>query len=365
MRRALWLLAFGLLPIVATTPALAAPTYSVSFLDDAVTQSTPFRRDVFLTLPPSNGTGTYTAGGYAGAGFVAITSRVDWLWSSAFSGGGGGSSYSSAQATDFVITGPAGPSTVSGTFHLRAKAAFAKAGGFPAHGGHTADLLFNVFVNGIFVTGAYSHNNFASGGSGVLSGTGGGTFDVPFTVSGTFPVGSAFSVFMFLKSTDFTYGNVDVNPGMVETDAGGEPGDFSGRGLWLDASDGPLMTLPPGYTVNSASWGVVNNQYPSQTGVGDEAPVGDLRLDFAGANPSSGETRVSLALPREGLVRVVLFDAAGRVLNTLMDGWQSAGTHTIVWAGRTSEGVEAPAGLYFLRAEAEGRSVTRRLVRVR
>jgi hypothetical protein len=49
----------------------------------------------------------------------------------------------------------------------------------------------------------------------------------------------------------------------------------------------------------------------------------------------------------------------------LFDGWEVAGSHTIVWDGRTEAGAVAPAGLYFIRAESEGLSATRGLVRVR
>ena len=360
------LIAVTIVSALAAAPATAAPTYTIRIQGDGLSGSLPFRRDSIFTLPPSNGTGEYTAGGYAGPGYVAVRGHVDWLWSSILSGGNTGTTYCTAQATDFVITGPAGPTTVSGTLHLRVKASLAKAGGFPDSPSHSADLTFNVVSNGISGTGAYSHNNLASGGTGVLGGlTNSPDFDVPFTISGTFPVGSPFGAFMFLRGSDGTYGTVVYNPGMVETDAGGGPGDRTGRGLRLDASSGEVMTLPPGYTLNSPSWGVVNNSYPNEVGVGDEAPSGDMRLDLAGQNPSSGETRVTLALPREGLARVVLYDVAGRMQRTLFDGWQAAGTHNMVWDGRSSEGASAPAGLYFLRAEAEGQSVTRRLVRVR
>ena len=125
------------------------------------------------------------------------------------------------------------------------------------------------------------------------------------------------------------------------------------------------MTLPAGYTLDSPSWGIVDNTYPNLVAVKEESPGANMRLELASANPSSGETRVTLALPREGLARVVLYDVAGRMQRTLFDGWQAAGTHTIAWDGRTEAGVAAPVGLYFIRAESEGQGVTRRVVRVR
>jgi flagellar hook assembly protein FlgD len=74
---------------------------------------------------------------------------------------------------------------------------------------------------------------------------------------------------------------------------------------------------------------------------------------------------VALALPHDGVARVVLYDLGGRAVRTLFDGWESAGTHMLAWDGRTSDGTPAPIGLYFIRAESEGQSVTRAIVRVR
>jgi hypothetical protein len=104
---------------------------------------------------------------------------------------------------------------------------------------------------------------------------------------------------------------------------------------------------------------------PGVTGVGDAPFASELRLAFAGPNPTSGESHLTLALSRDGLVRVVLYDLRGRAVSTLLDGWQAAGTRTIVWNGRSETGAAAPAGLYFMRAESEGQSIVRRIVHVR
>jgi flagellar hook assembly protein FlgD len=100
-------------------------------------------------------------------------------------------------------------------------------------------------------------------------------------------------------------------------------------------------------------------------GVADPPPPTRLNLALAGANPTSGDTRLALDLPRDGNVRVKVYDAAGRVVRTLFDGWKSAGQHGIVWDGRDGAGSAAAVGLYFVRADAQGQSLTRRIARVR
>jgi len=151
----------------------------------------------------------------------------------------------------------------------------------------------------------------------------------------------------------------------VQTNAGGAPGDRTGRGLRLDGSSGLVMTLPAGYRLDSPSWGIVNSTYPNLAGVEDEAGGADVGLELAGANPSRAESRIALTLARDAQARVALYDVTGRVIHTLVDGWETAGRHEYAWDGRAAAGVAAPAGLYFIRAEAQGRIVTRRLVRVR
>jgi flagellar hook assembly protein FlgD len=49
---------------------------------------------------------------------------------------------------------------------------------------------------------------------------------------------------------------------------------------------------------------------------------------------------------------VVVFDALGRRVRTLVDGPLAAGRHEIAWDGRDGRGVDAPAGVYLVRAAA-------------
>ena len=55
-----------------------------------------------------------------------------------------------------------------------------------------------------------------------------------------------------------------------------------------------------------------------------------------------------------------IVDLQGRTVVTLVDGMQGVGRHTAQWNGRTAKGA-APAGLYFVRYEAGGRVINKRL----
>jgi sugar lactone lactonase YvrE len=102
---------------------------------------------------------------------------------------------------------------------------------------------------------------------------------------------------------------------------------------------------------------------PSQT---LDAPTADqpLRLELAGAlpNPVSPGGAVRYALPRDEHVRLRLYDIAGREVRTLENGMGTAGWHTLRWDGRGDAGQKLGAGVFFLRLEAEGRTLTQRVV---
>lgn len=73
----------------------------------------------------------------------------------------------------------------------------------------------------------------------------------------------------------------------------------------------------------------------------------DFRLSQNYPNPFNPETRLSYALPRAGRVKLQVFNAAGQLVQTLKDGWQNAGVHTIQWqAGAFASGV------YFFKMQA-------------
>lgn len=65
------------------------------------------------------------------------------------------------------------------------------------------------------------------------------------------------------------------------------------------------------------------------------------------ANPARGQLRLRYAVQASGPVTVAAFDATGRRIATIWDGWQLAGAHTLTW---NTAGVRA--GAYFVRVDA-------------
>ncbi|MDX1740841.1 MAG: FlgD immunoglobulin-like domain containing protein, partial [Rhodothermales bacterium] len=58
-------------------------------------------------------------------------------------------------------------------------------------------------------------------------------------------------------------------------------------------------------------------------------------------------------------VRVTIYDVAGRRVITMYDRAAPAGSSIVTWNGRSSDGRQVPAGIYFIvmESDASGRSI--------
>jgi hypothetical protein len=90
-----------------------------------------------------------------------------------------------------------------------------------------------------------------------------------------------------------------------------------------------------------------------------EKPV--LALAAPRPNPAGEESRIDFSLTRGGRARLAVFGADGRRLRVLADGRLDPGRHTRVWDGRDTAGRRAAPGVYFVRLEAEDRTLEHKL----
>lgn len=95
--------------------------------------------------------------------------------------------------------------------------------------------------------------------------------------------------------------------------------------------------------------------------VGDTPP---LRLAAGEPNPFRDGTTLRLTLGAPGRVTAQVFDTTGRLVRTLMDETREAGASALTWDARDDAGRATPAGLYFVRVSALGRTTTTRLIRI-
>jgi hypothetical protein len=57
-----------------------------------------------------------------------------------------------------------------------------------------------------------------------------------------------------------------------------------------------------------------------------------------------------------------LFDLRGRLVSTLVEGTMEPGPHSVSWDRRGQDGRGLGAGVYWMRLEAEGQEIVKRVV---
>jgi hypothetical protein len=82
-------------------------------------------------------------------------------------------------------------------------------------------------------------------------------------------------------------------------------------------------------------------------------------------NPFHGSTEIGFSLPREGHVRIEVFNTLGQRVTRLLDRAMPGGRHAVRWAGLDEGGRAAPSGIYYVMADADGLRQTRRIVKIR
>ena len=69
-------------------------------------------------------------------------------------------------------------------------------------------------------------------------------------------------------------------------------------------------------------------------------------------NPFNPETSIKYMLPSSGQVKIQVFDIGGRLVNTLVDLDQAAGSYVVSWRGVDSKGLKVSSGIYLLTMTA-------------
>jgi hypothetical protein len=130
-----------------------------------------------------------------------------------------------------------------------------------------------------------------------------------------------------------------------------------------NANGSGMVTLPPPI----ATYGgiaVGPGETSAIDGIEAGVAVREFALDRPWPNPGVGRVTMAISLPRGTQVQLCVFDVRGRRVAVLANGEMPAGRHEITWDGR-ARGAAVPAGIYFSRLSAGGRTWVQRFAMTR
>jgi hypothetical protein len=82
-------------------------------------------------------------------------------------------------------------------------------------------------------------------------------------------------------------------------------------------------------------------------------------------NPFNPSTTIQYSVPKAGDVKARIFDIQGRLVRSLSNGYQQAGTHSIIWDSRSNSGIVVASGTYFCQVLFNGTALIKKLVLIK
>ncbi len=149
--------------------------------------------------------------------------------------------------------------------------------------------------------------------------------------------------------------------------------EYDGSGMENPGTVAAEAVAQDGYAQSAViqlpKMGFIVLAHGTQTDVPDGGVEADAvdgpRIAGAKPNPFGPSTSLSLAMPSAGRASVRVYDAAGRLVRTLVDGELPAGVSSVKWDGRGNDGVPVASGVYFARLSTEHGAASSKLVLLR
>ncbi|OGB70094.1 MAG: hypothetical protein A2Y94_01970 [Caldithrix sp. RBG_13_44_9] len=79
-------------------------------------------------------------------------------------------------------------------------------------------------------------------------------------------------------------------------------------------------------------------------------------------NPFNSSTKISWQLAAGKEVQLKIYNLLGQEVRTLVDEWEEAGSHSIVWDGFNNEGFPAASGIYICKLKSGNFSKVNKLI---
>ena len=161
------------------------------------------------------------------------------------------------------------------------------------------------------------------------------------------PAGRYFNDNQITPGTDYHYCVVAYDDGTQNWAQPGVSLESTRWWTWTGYS-GPGVTAP-----NSVEPGDVDAR-PNAFALAQNAP-----------NPFNPTTSIQFSVPTTGVANLVIYNAAGQVVRTLVDGVIEAGSHQISWDGMDNFGRSVASGVYMYRLTSGDQQTVRRMTLVR
>jgi FlgD Ig-like domain len=149
--------------------------------------------------------------------------------------------------------------------------------------------------------------------------------------------------------------------------AGADGGGSAYQGSSVALSCDGLTAIEGGYGDYfrvGAAW-VFEDPAVASVMPGRRGVPGAVFLSAPSPNPAHDGVTIRFGLPRDATVGLEIYDVAGRLVRELGGRGLESGVNTLNWDLRDSDGRSVKGGLYFVRLNADGATLTDRLVVVR
>jgi hypothetical protein len=116
------------------------------------------------------------------------------------------------------------------------------------------------------------------------------------------------------------------------------------------------------------SWVLLGDPFIPVPGSSHVADTGDVVPNYRNTlgqnypNPFNPLTTVEYSLKTRGPVSLKVYDVTGRLVRTLAEEIQEAGSHKVTWDGKDSSGRKVASGVYFCRFKAGESSSVNKMV---
>jgi len=79
-------------------------------------------------------------------------------------------------------------------------------------------------------------------------------------------------------------------------------------------------------------------------------------------NPFNPETTIAMNIPSDGYASLKVYNVKGQLVNTLVNGFMTAGTKTVTWNGTDDNDSPVTSGIYFYKLETGNQTVTSKMI---